>query len=566
VLPANVEDLFLTGDGEIDGTGNNLANLIVGNGAANRLDGGGAIDDLRGGDGDDTYVVDNVNDQVVEVENEGVDAIEATVTFILADHVENLALMGMAGIGATGNALANVLTGNAGANALLGLDGDDSLVGGDGNDTLDGGAGADTMRGGGGDDAYLLDNAGDVVIEESAEGTDVLYSAVSRTLGDHQENLILTGAAAIDGAGNELANQIIGNAANNVLTGLDGDDLLKGEQGADTLVGGTGSDLYYVDDAGDVVTELAGAAEGAADVIYASINLTLPENVERVIVVDVNALFITGNGLSNVFEGNNGNDTLAGGGGNDTLEGGGGKDRLDGGSGRDSMKGGAGDDTYIVDNTNDKVVETSNQAGGLVLPAGETDPQGVVTGITDTVIAAVNYTLGTYVEHLTLSGTAARATGNTLANRLTGNAGADTLSGAGGNDTLDGGSGDDLLLGGAGNDRLVWGGSVNDRFDGGSEVDTLRTSSSLNLTRVSNANIKNVEQIDLSVRGAQKLTLNSSDVLDLSGSTNTIKVLGTSADVVDIVGSFTRGAASGDFRTFQVGSGILLVDIDVLVT
>lgn len=56
-LTANVENLTLaSGAGPINGTGNGLANIIVGNEAANFLDGGAGADTLLGGAGNDTLV------------------------------------------------------------------------------------------------------------------------------------------------------------------------------------------------------------------------------------------------------------------------------------------------------------------------------------------------------------------------------------------------------------------------------------------------------------------------------------------------------------------------------
>jgi serralysin len=69
-------------------------------------------------------------------------------------------------------------------------------------------------------------------------------SSVTRNLTAHLENLILTGDAAINGAGNALNNVITGNSGANTLFGLDGADTLDGGLGADTLQGGAHADTY----------------------------------------------------------------------------------------------------------------------------------------------------------------------------------------------------------------------------------------------------------------------------------------------------------------------------------
>src|SRR5207248_1563346 len=83
-----------------------------------------------------------------------------------------------------GNALANVLDGAAGNDQLYGGAGNDTLNGGDGNDLMQGGLAADTMAGGLGDDTYYVDNAGDVVTENTGEGTDAVHASVRYTLSE----------------------------------------------------------------------------------------------------------------------------------------------------------------------------------------------------------------------------------------------------------------------------------------------------------------------------------------------------------------------------------------------
>ncbi len=203
-LGAAVEDLVLTGSAAIDGTGNALANRITGNAAANRLDGGGGADTLTGGGGNDVYVTDGT-DTITEAAAGGIDRVESSVTVTLSDNVENLTLTGTGNVNGTGNGLANLMIGNAGANRLQG------------------GMGTDTMQGGAGNDTYVT-NGADVITETGGQGTDTVESSGTYTLGTSQENLVLTGSAAISGTGNTLSNTITGNAAANVLTGADGAD------------------------------------------------------------------------------------------------------------------------------------------------------------------------------------------------------------------------------------------------------------------------------------------------------------------------------------------------------
>ncbi|MFM7548774.1 MAG: calcium-binding protein, partial [Cyanobacteriota bacterium] len=132
-----------------------------------------------------------------------------------------------------GTAFADRLSALEGDNTLIGRAGDDWLAARGGNDTLNGGRGRDRLAGGDGNDTYIVDNAGDVVVEAVNAGIDTVRASVSHTLAANVEHLMLTGNRAINGTGTGLANTITGNAAANGLDGGAGVDQLTGGGGAD---------------------------------------------------------------------------------------------------------------------------------------------------------------------------------------------------------------------------------------------------------------------------------------------------------------------------------------------
>ncbi|UUZ76339.1 cadherin-like domain-containing protein [Polaromonas sp. P1(28)-13] len=231
-------------------------------------------------------------------------------------------------LGTNGN---DIIYGLAGDDQLNGGAGNDQLVGGEGNDSLDGGAGTDTMYGGQGDDSYVVNGAGDVIIENAGGGRDLVQSSVSYTLGEHLEDLVLTGTANINGTGNGLGNVLTGNSGNNTLSGGAGNDTLDGGAGRDILIGGQGNDTYVVDDSKDTVNEAFG--EGMDTVRSLIRAYTLSANVENLTLLG-SAISGTGNALDNVITGNSLSNTLSGGAGNDQLFGLGGNDILTGRRGR----------------------------------------------------------------------------------------------------------------------------------------------------------------------------------------------------------------------------------------
>ncbi len=137
VLAANIEGLTLTGTGNFKGTGNTVANTLVGNDGDNILDGLRGADTMQGGRGNDTYYVEDAGDLVVEAKGQGIDTVMSRLSLTLGDNVENLVLIEGGGrLSGTGNALANSITGNESANRIDGKAGLDFLTGGGGSDTF----------------------------------------------------------------------------------------------------------------------------------------------------------------------------------------------------------------------------------------------------------------------------------------------------------------------------------------------------------------------------------------------------------------------------------------------
>ncbi len=526
----NVEYLTLLGKANLNATGNDGSNLLIGNTGNNILDGGGNRDDMQGGAGNDTYIVDDVNDQAIETlagSAGGIDTVLSSVSFALNSNVENLTLTGTENINGYGNELNNTIRGNAGNNRLGG--------GGDGSDTLIGGAGDDIYE-----VTYLFASSvkpvtQDTVIENLNAGIDriILYAAGNNGLMNkylmplNVENL---NAANTYGAFSYL----VGNNLVNYITGNDYSHIFDGGAGVDTLVGGNSSDTYIVDlvtniNAGvatatlqDIILEDATGAGSDTIQLRGSVKLTTAttlsligslENLENLdaSLTASSKLNLTGNGVNNVLTGNAGANTLTGGLGNDTLN---------GGAGADSLIGGEDDDTYIVDNVADAITELEDEG-------------------TDLVKTSVSYTLGDNLESLELTGAAAiNGTGNILDNTITGNTG---------NNILNGGLGADTLIGGKGNDIYIVDHSsdvVNELLNEG--IDLVKASVSYILS----ANVENLTLTDGSVNGgttamngignalANTITGNAGDNI-LDGGTGADKMIGGNGNdtyIIDNIG------------------------------
>ena len=302
-----------------------------------------------------------------------------------------------------------------GNDKMYGESGADFMRGQGGNDLLDGGFGVDEMEGGIGNDRYYVDDILDIVTELASEGSDFIYSSVTRTMSANTERLYLTGIDNINGTGiNGQADVLTGNSGNNILNGL---------TGSDTMAGGAGDDTYLVDNVGDNITETAG--QGTLDRVRASISFTLGAGDEIEVLQTSNsaaviAINLTGNALAQTIYGNAGVNTLNG--GVDAL--------------KDTLVGAAGDDTYIINSVLDNIIEA---AGGGTADRVRANVSFVLAADDDIEIMATDN------PGLT---TAINLTGNALAQTIYGNAGANILNG--GIDALK-----DTLVCAAGNDTYV---------------------------------------------------------------------------------------------------------------
>ena len=455
-LPGAVENLTLADQplpsptstiDDINGFGNTLNNTIIGNSGFNLIDGGSGADTMQGlaipnpnakkgenpyfADGGDTYIVDNVNDKVVEYSNvnnpandginpryiliDWIDTIRSSVSYALPNYIEILQLTGTADLAGTGNSLDNIIYANAGNNKLDG--GSDSLTSTPATATpgLDeyGFVSGDTV-------SYQLGSTGGVNIS-------LAVTADQDTGGSGIDNL--TGFENLTGS--PYNDTLTGNSGPNVLNG--GADLrnFSGDSGADVLTGGDGNDTYVVDGNDTVIETNANAATGGVDWVYTWVNYRLPANVEDLRAFPLTGVYpapksydinLTGNTLNNVIIGNNANNST------------GGNNVLDGGAGADYMAGGTGNDTYVVDNNSTKVTLLVDGVPKLI--TGDTIVEDVSAGI-DLVQSSVSYTLTANVENLQLTGLGnINATGNALSNILGANRGDNVINGSSGNDTV----------------------------------------------------------------------------------------------------------------------------------
>nr|WP_037552800.1 calcium-binding protein [Sphingomonas sp. URHD0057] len=436
------DTLTVSTDVSVDGEGG--SDVFILNGDTGNIYGGGGDDvfiagdgfhGIEGGDGDDTLVSGAGIDSFSG--GEGIDTVDyrnatsgVSVDFEWGNgaggdsfsNVEN----------ATGSAFGDTLGGDYRSNFLSGAGGNDTLHGGWGNDTLTGGGGTDTFLFAKGDGQDIItDLAGGEVVQIDGYasavsitqiGSDVVVRLSSSDqitfqnvdLATVQAGLQFTAPPPITLNGTSGADTLTGGAGNDTLNGLGGNDTLNGGTGGDVMKGGTGNDIYYVDDAGDKVMELAGQG---IDTVHSTVGYTLGANVENGVLEGTFSVELIGNSLANVLIGNDGDNFLYGMAGSDKLIGGAGNDLLRGGLGADTLTGGLGGDTFMFERGggSDKVTDfvSGTDTIDLSLIAGITSADlKIAVGTSGTVISVDADHNGRADFTITLIGVSHVATGD----------------------------------------------------------------------------------------------------------------------------------------------------------
>ena len=231
-----------TGTAAINLTGNEINNTIVGNDGNNDVNGRGGSDVIDGRGGIDTvnYLGHSVG-----------------VTVVLGQN------------GAPGFAYEFALVTNqvvmTGFDTLFNVE---NVEGSTQGDTLVGNELVNQLRGFNGNDVYVVQNAGDTIVELANQGADEVRTSVSYTLAATNADIETlrttdeTGTAAINLTGNGVANQIFGNAGNNVIDGGGNNDRITGGRGLDTLIGNAGGDTFVWRDVAET-----GVTAATADLI-----------------------------------------------------------------------------------------------------------------------------------------------------------------------------------------------------------------------------------------------------------------------------------------------------------
>ena len=264
---ANIENLTLGGNNNVNGTGNILDNVLTGNGSNNALRGdagadtligGNGVDTLTGGSGNDVFRfaagqsgTGNNNRDLITDFVRGQDKIDFSsyttpLTLLAAGTTQFTALNQVMVTSANGQTLVSInSTGNNNADMIIALTGANI--------------------------ALTVNDFVNVVIPGANNPNnpnnpnapvDTSLITTPQTLGNAASNVALTlfGGTANDTlTGGTAADALNGNGGNDSLTGNAGNDALFGGAGTDTLLGNAGNDTLSGGAGADTLTGGAGA-------------------------------------------------------------------------------------------------------------------------------------------------------------------------------------------------------------------------------------------------------------------------------------------------------------------
>ena len=549
-LNLHIENLGLTGDAGINGTGNDADNEIVGNNSANTLAGLGGADTLSGFDGDDLlqggagadeldgglgndtlqggtgsdqleggggthlfkFQLGDGSDTVVDLtagETVQINGYTAAQSITQAGPNVVLVLSGTDQLTFSNTTVAAVqaavqfngglvLTGTDGPDTLTGTEFDDTISGGfgpdtisglGGNDTLDGGEDGDSIDGGDGNDTINGGAGGDFI--HGGSGDDIIFAGPGNPFGFPQ--------FTFDEAGNDT---VYGGADQDVFFGSAGDDFYDGGTGGFDL-----DSIGYSDATAGIVVDLrlaTGQVQGG------NLGVDTLVEIEEIVGSAFNDVMTAGDDFV-IFRGGGGDDVLTSG----ALGG-----QLSGGEGNDVLAGGGGVDTADYGGANAGVTVSLLMEG----------PQDTGGGGVDTLSNIENFTGTAFADVLI---------GNDAANELSSDGGADILIGHGGNDTL-GGFGDNVYyIAGDGNDNVFtdFFSSETVEFRAGDDQDKVWDIDSSDIVKI------------YGYSSAQSITQVGGDVLVVFSTTDQITFRHADVATVQSVLQFVNGTGGDDTLT-----------------
>jgi Ca2+-binding RTX toxin-like protein len=474
-------DVLRSGGQVPDQSGNDLLDGGAGNDV---LIAEGGFVNLVGGQGNDTLVVNRVDDWW--------DSARADYSSSTGGITANLSGSGFNSVGSM-----RIADGLGGTDTVSGLYGIKDSAGNDsfrvdGSYRNAGGGSSIDIRLTTGNDTVNFTGAGGgarVNYRDAADG--VIVDLASGTAVDANTNLANSGQDDIGTDTLVNVNYVRGSDFDDTLIGNDNDNRFRAHDGDDTIDGGLGIDEAEYSNSASGITVVGNLVTndgfGSAD------TLTSIEIVSG----SAHADNMTGDGSDNTFLGDFGNDTLSGNGGNDTLvgdfgdgggflggddilDGGEGDDTLEGGTGSDSLTGGIGGDLFVFrPGSGTDTIADFNFADGDRIDASDYGISSVADlddfefDGSDTIIT---FAPGNSVRIAGLDVTGFAddlfdapqivIMGTPGDDNLSGGDADETIIGLGGNDWIEGGAGDDSLDGGDGDDSLV-GGSGDDFIEGG---------------------------------------------------------------------------------------------------